>query len=420
MGTLTSNNKLLHAGGNVLVTLSGLELTGSSATFPFIITNQSANPNSARLTVGFNKPTTVTVDYGNGYKRIFNPTTTFTIYRDLSSPNAPHSIYYYPDGVVKPRRVKIIYDRRNLTTFYTANMGYVMQPLMFRFSDHPEVNTFEIVNNPFVTNIDIDTVTRTSNPKLTTLTITFFNVQSKYYNQIPLNLLYLPLRDFSFGGLGFKNQSHADSNSDKISLLKDTLTTLGVAVNLAWDDTNGLPDSWSELYKLTELLIQGCRFTSVPMPLRGLTTLKILRLSLCPLLSFEGLGNMINMEQMSFSTEMLLLPLGTYFDGMTKLRNISAAGKVISANHATTYIQSWYNKVNELASKTVGATQLRNMTFSIQQNGTNDSNTVIPDGIYQQPAGYVQGVSNGTPASSLERIWVLVNQYRHTWTYRAV
>lgn len=35
----------------------------------------------------------------------------------------------------------------------------------------------------------------------------------------------------------------------------------------------------------------------------------------------------------------------------------------------------------------------------------------VPTGIFQQPSGYSAGVSNGSPASVQEKLWVLVNQY---------
>lgn len=38
-------------------------------------------------------------------------------------------------------------------------------------------------------------------------------------------------------------------------------------------------------------------------------------------------------------------------------------------------------------------------------------------GIYQAPAGFVLGVSDGAPASAKEQIYVLVNNYGWTITY---
>ena len=38
-------------------------------------------------------------------------------------------------------------------------------------------------------------------------------------------------------------------------------------------------------------------------------------------------------------------------------------------------------------------------------------------GTYQAPSGFVLGVSNGTPASAKEKIYVLNNNYGHTWSY---
>lgn len=43
----------------------------------------------------------------------------------------------------------------------------------------------------------------------------------------------------------------------------------------------------------------------------------------------------------------------------------------------------------------------------------NISNNALPTGVFQQPSGYSAGVSNGSPASQQEKIWVLVNQYGH-------
>lgn len=52
--------------------------------------------------------------------------------------------------------------------------------------------------------------------------------------------------------------------------------------------------------------------------------------------------------------------------------------------------------------------QFTGMSFPIQTSQTN----------YQAQYGYVQGVNSGALASALERIYVLVNQYGHNWTYK--
>ena len=40
-----------------------------------------------------------------------------------------------------------------------------------------------------------------------------------------------------------------------------------------------------------------------------------------------------------------------------------------------------------------------------------------PGGTFQPPSGYAQGTSNGSPASSREKLWVLKNQYQWICTY---
>ena len=45
--------------------------------------------------------------------------------------------------------------------------------------------------------------------------------------------------------------------------------------------------------------------------------------------------------------------------------------------------------------------------------------SAVPTGVFQAPAGYVQGISNGTPTTDREKLYVLQNQYGYTITYRA-
>ena len=82
------------------------------------------------------------------------------------------------------------------------------------------------------------------------------------------------------------------------------------------------------------------------------------------------------------------------------------------------FVDNIYNFITGTASLT-GSNSLpfRGMVFDIS-NSFNTDNVETPSGIYQMPTGYVQGFSNGTPLSPLEEIWVLRNQYGHTWSYQ--
>ena len=77
-----------------------------------------------------------------------------------------------------------------------------------------------------------------------------------------------------------------------------------------------------------------------------------------------------------------------------------------------TFIENVYNQVTTTASMATGEGVLRRTTLRIERFSVNQY--LRPSGIYQAPAGYVQGSSNGKPASPMEMIYVLVNQYE--WT----
>lgn len=103
-------------------------------------------------------------------------------------------------------------------------------------------------------------------------------------------------------------------------------------------------------------------------------------------------------------------PLG--IETVPTLKTYSTGSSYKTPLRSDESIIKMYDKVKEFASKSVGNTLLRQVTWS---NGIATSvygyNT-RPTGTYQQPSGYVQGSSNGTPASPMEMVWVLVNQYK--------
>lgn len=72
------------------------------------------------------------------------------------------------------------------------------------------------------------------------------------------------------------------------------------------------------------------------------------------------------------------------------------------------FINNAYDTITQGASMSVGASPLRNIRLELVINNLG----ARPSGTYQQPSGYVQGVSNGTPASQMEKIWVIVKQYK--------
>ena len=106
----------------------------------------------------------------------------------------------------------------------------------------------------------------------------------------------------------------------------------------------------------------------------------------------------------------------SFFDNATALKTLYIYASFQNSGGVDTWINNFYDKVTTVASMSSGNTLLRNMTVSqVSSNVIDMANTTRPSGTYQQPSGYVQGSNNGSPASPLERVWVLVNQYGHSW-----
>lgn len=108
-----------------------------------------------------------------------------------------------------------------------------------------------------------------------------------------------------------------------------------------------------------------------------------------------------------------------WFDSLTKLKEITIQASFQNSGGINSYVNNFYDFIVANSSMSVGSTPFRMMTINAYGTNTTDqNNSTRPSGTYQQPSGYVQGSSNGTPASPMEKIWVLSNQYGHTWTVK--
>lgn len=108
-----------------------------------------------------------------------------------------------------------------------------------------------------------------------------------------------------------------------------------------------------------------------------------------------------------------------WFSDLVNLKQINAQASFQNTGGVNTFVDNFYDFIVSNASMSVGDTQFRTMSISLTSaNATDIANSTRPSGTYQQPSGYVQGSDNGTPASQMEKIWVLVNQYAHTWTVK--
>jgi hypothetical protein len=133
---------------------------------------------------------------------------------------------------------------------------------------------------------------------------------------------------------------------------------------------------------------------------------------------FSACINLTTINITAVNTMATALPV--WLNQLTKLKSFIAPAAYGTVARVNAFVDSFYSFTVANAPITgTSASQFRSMTVDIYgSTSTETSNSVRPSGNYQQPAGYIQGSNNGTPASQLEKIWVLVNQYEHVWNIK--
>lgn len=265
-------------------------------------------------------------------------------------------------------------------------------------------------------------------PKLTSLQFSGgdFYPNTRLSSMVVPEMLNPNLTSFSVGGAGFATMNFNDNGLNLINKtnLPDLINFQILQLSLlqgGFNNEGTLPVEWYTLDKLKTMSFNAQPFTSVPAQLQyfnsGLTTLGF---SYCSNIAswgdFSALTNLVGFG-MGYAPK-FPSAIPSWVTTLTKLKNLSLGGNSDSrvAGWIDELITNWYDLIVGTAPLT-GAVSLpfRGMTFLI-----NSVTEQIPAGTLQQPAGYVQGSANGNPTTSLEKIWVLVNQYQHTWTYRAI
>src|SRR5690606_7606115 len=109
-----------------------------------------------------------------------------------------------------------------------------------------------------------------------------------------------------------------------------------------------------------------------------------------------------------------------WFAALVNLKELVIYSTFRTQQRCDAFVNSFYDFVAANAPISGSANDpFRSMVIDFN-NTLNPGINFRPSGIYQQPTGYVQGISNGTPASPLEKVWVMDNQYDHTWDIKAI
>jgi hypothetical protein len=429
-------NNIIKYGTNVFMGGQNLVLQFQGATFPVAVDNND----TARFQLYFSAPATIAIDYGNGvvnnYSTTFISTGVYTfkiINIGSTSAYTPQSYetpsYSYPDNLSTANRVVTIsFNRGLLFSISIALMRLANQDLIFGLSRYPNLKTFDVhqVGNGgyqtgAISNINWENALAS---KITTVYINnCFNSNSIFYGTIPSFFFSMPIQQLSVGDQGMASKTFAQSNLAGIYQLASTLTYLTIQGVGLTDNNYGdgaLPANFNTLTKLTSLSIVGTVHTIIPAVINTIVSLTTLTFAFNGAATdygdISGLVNLTNLTVEANPNFTTSIP--SYFSSFTKLKTLDFRSCYRTQIRIDTAISNIYAFIVANAAKTgTSANPFRSMTMMIGIFATGDG-TAVPSGTYQQPAGYVQGSSNGSPATSLEMVWVMVNQYSHTWTYR--
>lgn len=185
------------------------------------------------------------------------------------------------------------------------------------------------------------------------------------------------------------------------------------------NNLSSLPVNFDNLVNLSELRVSsvGSSGVNIMFPkIKDLTWLKNLQWyadsNTTSWMDFSALVNLETFQATACPNIPTTIPPG--FENLLLLKEYGLYNSYRTQIRMDVFVENMYNFIVANASMTAGNTKFRQMAVRCE---TSASVGITPSGIYQEPSGYIQGSNNGTPSSPLEMIWVMVNQYEHTWTY---
>lgn len=422
-----TNNNRVTVNSHLYKNTSWLSLKHNQSTFPFVV------PGFVRqqMYFEFNQPTTVTILWGNGTRdtystRVADGKHIFDI--DVGAGSDPNAVVKTRKsyGNTSVKNIRFIYERYLLThlRFYNILLG-VSQDLVFPFSEHSNLKSFSAENIKLTSNNDTVTDGAILSLNLSNIVssnveeftaIQLFSTLNEYYSKIPIELFSLPLKVLQLSG-GYQSNL-ASSNVDLIS----TLSGLEVlSLRVPFTQAQGFPVDVSiiknSLKELRFPILQTAfNWTSLPENISELENLERLNLDLNGSttgfsfsISNNFFDNMLNFKQINLGHTCRYISNYTWINSLPvdfEHAILTGNNQLARLNASIMACFNWV-KNNSLSDKIFEFQTRLNTTSTV-------NNASIPTGTYQEP------IDHDNPASPLEAIWVLVNDYNCTVTYRAV
>lgn len=413
MTVIKYNNRVNKFNGRILNYKSEFEFIFIGSQFP----NSGILP---ELKMFFTSPVSVKVDFGNGVVNTYNSILDVFLMSNPGNIGAAQSSgnYIYPDGLNIERKIKLTISNPDALSYINFQfLAIKEQVLSINFNLYKNLKglAFRYLGG-IILDIDASFLNLTSFVEY--VSYGSFSLVSKFYGAIPdVVLAKNTLKRLSVGDAGFNGKTFAQSKLDQVATSFPDLEAFSIYLtNLT--DTNGgqgaLPSNFVNLTKLREFTIDQGRYTKPPDILNYIPALERINIVYSNYLtSFGDLSVMASrLKLLNFTYQNnLTTTLPVWMSAATSLKGFFMTDSLFGTTRVNLWVDNWYAFI--VASAAIsGANTLpfRGMTHRISGNNG------IPSGTYQQPSGYVAGVSNGTPVSQKEKVWVMVNQYGHNWT----
>lgn len=268
----------------------------------------------------------------------------------------------------------------------------------------------------------------------TEFTSAFRGINSNQLNRLALlgafkvNVSSLPewiynsrIKEIELGNEYYFNLPPEQSNLDKF-----VYNPILWSLSLLNCNNESLPANFSQIATL-KILRLGGTFTKLPTNTGLITSLETLAIgwglwfhTVTVTNWGEGIGSLVNLKELLYhGCDRITsdLPLG--LQNCWKIRTIFAQRNFQNRNgqeqyHTDRHIDQYYNCINTYGDKVSTINdKFRDVLFEFGERPDKR-----PSGVYQQPDGFVLGTNNGNPISPMEKIWVLVKQYK--WKIRIV
>lgn len=409
---LKINNRIVRVGGRraIINENKPLNFIVEGDVFPKITSSV------AEFVIRSSTPNKMTVNLGDGTTRTWEFTWVggnAQYYRILFRNSLPEMFHTYTDGNTGQRNISITFDN-------PENITHIQSTFQHFYGAFPRnIYTLKSLNLLYIRNSFLTSFPNVFNQLENLRTLRLWNIGTAISERIPTTILQSSITNLDISQSVNLQDVFASNLYLLCELLGDKLTTLNI------NDTNlhTLPPNFYKMTSLDSLHIAGVISETMPEEVNTLPQLKFLKLAnqrggMKYIGSFSNLVNLETLDcEVGYGLEQFI---PDDFENCIKIKTMDYEGVFRhSQTRVDRFVDEIYEHITTYASMLSGNTPFRQMAISISY--TDDVNGFYysppPSGTYQQPANYIQGVDNGNPANQLEKVWVLVNQYEHTWIY---